>query len=62
MTPTEALNHYFGYNTFKAGQKQIIDLVLAQQNTFMLPNSRLISSRLDPRDLSVDLADERSSR
>ena len=36
MTPTEVLNHYFGYNTFKTGQKQIIDLVLAQQNTLAL--------------------------
>lgn len=36
LTPTEALKHYFGYDTFKDGQKQVIDLLLAHQNTLAL--------------------------
>ena len=36
MTPTTALKHYFGYDDFKDGQKQVIELVLAHQNTLAL--------------------------
>ncbi|MFN5637356.1 MAG: DEAD/DEAH box helicase, partial [Flavobacteriales bacterium] len=36
MNLDEALLHYFGYQSFKGEQKQIIENILAGRNTFVI--------------------------
>ncbi len=68
-----ALKEYFGFDDFLPGQQEVIEQVMAGQDTFVLMPTgggksltyqlpALTLARVDHRDLAADRADARSGR